>query len=172
MMVSISKKWFAATLVAAIAAPAAQAHPLAESGFSSTRSDETTVAAGRISHAQSQSATIARGARERAAERSAADAVTAGFSNTRVVEMTVAAGHKPHAQPQSTAIARGARERAAERSGADAVSLASPSVASVSAEGFHLRDAGIGAAVTAGVLMLFGSLALIIGRARRRALYA
>ena len=126
MTTPIRKTWFAAVLVAALAAPAAQAHPLGESGA----------------------------------------------SNTGAVETTVAAGHNGLAQQQIIAIARGARERAAERSAADAGSMASPSVASVSSEGFHLRDAGIGAAVTGGALMLGGALALaLIARTRRRAVH-
>jgi hypothetical protein len=129
MTISIRKTWFAAVLVAALAAPAAQAHPLTESGALNTGAVETTVAAGNDGLAQSQIA--------------------------------------------ANALVRGARERLLEQSAADAVSMASPSVASVSSEGFHLRDAGIGAAVTGGVLVLGGALALgFHARTRRRAVHA
>lgn len=153
MTISIRKHWFAATLVAAIAAPAAQSHPLAESGFSNPRAVEITVAAAHELQTQSPITTIDRGARERTAERSAADAAPTALAKTT--------------------INRGTRERAAERSATDAASRASASVASVNSEGFHLRDAGIGAAVTAGGLMLGGALALVlIARSRRRAVHA
>ena len=95
-----------------------------------------------------------------------------GASNTGAVETAVAAGHNGQAQSQIAAIAGGARERALERSEENAVSTAPPSVASVNSEGFHLRDAGIGAAVTGGALMLVGALALaFIARTRRRAVH-
>jgi hypothetical protein len=124
MTISIRKTWVAAVLVATLAAPAAQAHPLAENGASNPGAVETTVAAG-----QSQITAIA--------------------------------------------LARGARERALELSAGDAVPMAPPSVVSVSSEGFHLRDAGIGAAVTGGALMMGGALALaFIARTRRRAVHA
>ena len=151
MTISIGKHWFAATLVAAMAAPAAGAYPLAESGFSNPRAVETTVAAEHTPRVQSQITAIDRGARERAAERSAADAVPAPLPNTT--------------------IDRGARERAAERATEDAALRASLLVASASSN-FQLRDAGIGAAVATGALMLGAAVALaLIARTRRRAIH-
>ena len=147
MTISIRKHWFAATLVAAMAAPAAGAYPLAESGFSNPRAVETTLAAEHTPRVQSQITAIDRGARERAAERSAADAVPAPFD-------------------------RGARERAAERATEDAALRASLLVASASSN-FRLRDAGIGAAVATGALMLGAAVALaLIARTRRRVFHA
>ncbi len=165
MTISIRKTWFAAVVVVTLAAPAAQAHPLAEGGASNTGAVETTVAAGHNGQAQAQITAMARGARERAAERSAADAVSAAPSDV--------AGKEAQTQSQNTAIARALRERALEKSAAYAVSTASPSVTSVGSEGFHLRDAGIGAAVAGGALLLGAALALaFMGRTRRRAVHA
>ncbi len=165
MTISIRKTWFAVVVVATLAVPAAQAHPLAEGGASNTGTVKATVVAEHNGQPQAQITAMARGARERAAERSAAAAVPAAASDVVV--------HVPQAQPQSMTIVRALRERALEKSAAYVVSTASPSVASAGSEGFHLRDAGIGAAVTVGALMLGGALALaFIGRTRRRAVHA